>query len=60
MPSRCSPMPTAFITTRRGNGVLYRGTEFVEALTERDGAATYFVTAEDGRAVETRLDTTRI
>jgi hypothetical protein len=53
-------MPTAFITTRRGNGVLYRGTEFVEALTERDGAATYFVTVEDGRAVETRLDTTRI
>ena len=29
--------------TDDGAGVLYRGTEFVEAVSERDGAAAYFV-----------------
>jgi len=42
--------------TDDGAGVLYRGTEFVEAVTERDGAAAYFVDA-DG---ETRLNTRRL
>jgi peptidase E len=42
--------------TDDGAGVLYRGTEFVEAVTERDGAAAYFV----DRAAEVRLDTRRL
>ena len=46
--------------TADGAGVLYRGTEFVEALAERDDAAAYRVIAEDGRAVETRLDVRRL
>jgi peptidase E len=46
--------------TDDGAGVLYRGTDFVEAISERDGAAAYFVTSEEGRAVETKLDTRRI
>src|SRR6185369_5708348 len=47
-------LPPAYATDD-GAGVLYRGAEFVGALTERDGAAAYFVAAEDGRAVENRL-----
>jgi peptidase E len=44
--------------TDDGAGVLYRGTEMVEALTEREGAAAYRVErGPDGTAVETRLDT---
>lgn len=44
--------------TDDGAGVLYRGTEMVEALTERDGAAAYKVARQsDGTATETRLDT---
>lgn len=47
--------------TDDGVGVLYRGTEMVEALGERDGAAAYFVEpGPDGGAVETRLDTRRL
>jgi len=52
-------LPAGFATDD-GTGVLYRGTEFVEALTERDGAAAYSVVAEGGRAVETRLETRRL
>ena len=40
-------------TTDDGTGVLYHGTDLVEAVSERDGAATYFV----DRDVEVRLDT---
>jgi hypothetical protein len=36
--------------------VLYRGTDFVEAVGERDGAAAYFVDA----AEEIRLDIRRL
>ena len=36
--------------------VLYSGTDFVEAVSERDGAAAYFVDATD----ETRVDTRRL
>jgi hypothetical protein len=37
--------------------VVYRGTEFVEAVTENGSAAAYFVMATDDGVVETRLDT---
>jgi hypothetical protein len=40
--------------------VLYRGTEFVEAVTEKADAVAYFVDAVDGEAAETRLDTRRV
>lgn len=46
--------------TDDGAGVLYRDTDFVEAVTERDGAAAYFVDAEDDAAVEVRLETRRL
>jgi peptidase E len=42
--------------TDDGAGVLYRGTDFVEAVIERDSAAAYFVDA----AEEVRLDTRRL
>ena len=43
--------------TDDGVGLVYRGTEFVEALSEKDGAGAYFVDrAPDGTAVETELD----
>lgn len=38
-------------------GVLYRSTEFVEALTEKDGKAAYPVERGPDGAVEPRLDT---
>lgn len=44
-----------------GVGVLYRGTEFVEAVTEEDGKAAYWVErGEGGHALETRLETRRL
>jgi peptidase E len=44
--------------TDDGVGVLYRGTEFVEAVTEREGKAGYWVFRDDeGDVVEERLDT---
>jgi peptidase E len=44
--------------TDDGAGVLYRGTEMVEALTEKKQAAAYHVARDrDGGAVETRLET---
>lgn len=50
-------LPAGYATDD-GVGVLYRGTEFVEALTERDGSAAYFVEpGPDGTAIETQLDT---
>jgi peptidase E len=50
-------LPAGYATDD-GAGVLYRGTEFVEAVCEKDGAAAYFVErAADGTAVETPLDT---
>jgi len=43
--------------TDDGVGLLYRGTAFVEAVTEIDGRAAYRVRADaDGRAVEDRID----
>ena len=52
-------LPAAYATDD-GAGVLYRGTEFVEAVSEKDGAAVYFVELLDGPVVETQLDTRRL
>ena len=47
--------------TDDGAGLLYRGTEMVEAFAERDGAGAYFVErGPDGTAVETELPVTRL
>ena len=47
--------------TDDGVGVLYRGTEFVEAVTEVDGKHAYYVErGPDGQAVETELTTRRL
>jgi peptidase E len=47
--------------TDDGAGVLYRGTEFAEAVSERDGATAYFVESDcGGKAVEVCLDTRRL
>lgn len=53
-------LPAGYATDD-GTGVLYRGTEFVEAVSEKDGKGAYYVEADsDGTAVETRLDTRRL
>lgn len=47
--------------TDDGVGVLYRGTDFVEAVSEQDGKAAYWVErGADGSAVETRIDPRRL
>ncbi|WP_375483549.1 Type 1 glutamine amidotransferase-like domain-containing protein [uncultured Jatrophihabitans sp.] len=49
-------LPAGYATDD-GVGLLYRGTELVEAVTEQDGKGAYFVErGDDGRAVETRID----
>ena len=52
-------LPSGYATDD-GAGVLYRGTDFVEVVTERDGAAAYFVNAQGGAAVEVQLETRRL
>jgi peptidase E len=52
-------LPLSYATDD-GAGIVYRGTEPAEVVAERDGAAAYRVEAEDGRAVETRLDPRRL
>ena len=52
-------LPAGYATDD-GAGVLYRGTEFVEAVSEYEGAAAYFVDSDGARAVERRLDTRRL
>ena len=53
-------LPTGYATDD-GAGLLYRGTEMVEALTERDGARAYRIsTDDDGVAVEVLLDVRRL
>jgi peptidase E len=50
-------LPAGYATDD-GAGVLYRGTQFVEAVTERDGQRAYWVErGPNGTAVETTLDT---
>ncbi|MGI8760020.1 MAG: Type 1 glutamine amidotransferase-like domain-containing protein [Jatrophihabitantaceae bacterium] len=47
--------------TDDGVGLLYRGTEFVQALSEQDGKGAYFVERDaNGQAVETRIDPRRL
>jgi hypothetical protein len=49
-------LPTAYATDD-GVGLLYRGTELIEALTEEAGQAAYRVErAADGAVVETRIE----
>ena len=49
-------LPTGYATDD-GVGLLYRDTDFVEAVTEVDGKAAYLVErGEHGTAVETRID----
>ncbi len=53
-------LPSGYATDD-GAGVVYRGTEFVEALTEKDDAGAYFVErGPDGTAIETPLQTRRL
>lgn len=53
-------LPAGYATDD-GVGILYRGTEFVEALSEKDGAGAYWVEqGADGTAVESRLETRRL
>jgi peptidase E len=53
-------LPAGYATDD-GAGVLYRGTEFVEALSEKDDAYGYFVEPDGhGGAAETQLDTRRL
>jgi len=53
-------LPAGYATDD-GVGVRYRGTEFVEDVSERDGAAAYFVSATGNRtAEEVPLETRRL
>ena len=52
-------LPAGYATDD-GVGVLYRGTEMVEALSEVDGAGAYFVERGGDGAVETELDVRRL
>jgi peptidase E len=53
-------LPSGYATDD-GVGLLYRGTDFVEALSERDGRGAYLVEASgDGHAVETLVDPRRL
>ncbi|WP_375489317.1 Type 1 glutamine amidotransferase-like domain-containing protein [uncultured Jatrophihabitans sp.] len=53
-------LPAGYATDD-GAGVLYRGTRFVEAVTESDDKHAYWVErGPDGSAVETTLDTRRL
>jgi peptidase E len=49
-------LPAGYATDN-GAGLLYRGTEFVEAVTEKDGALAYRVELGADDVVETPLDT---
>jgi peptidase E len=48
-------LPEGFATDD-GVGLLYRGREFVEAVTELPGKGAYLVTREAGKAVEERIE----
>jgi hypothetical protein len=52
-------LPAGYATDD-GAGVVYRGTEFVEAVAENDSAAAYFVSTTSNGVVETRLDVRRL
>lgn len=46
--------------TDDGVGLVYRGTDLVEAVTEVDGKGAYIVRHQDGQAIEQRLDPRRL
>ena len=49
-------LPAGYATDD-GTGVLYRGTEFVEAVSDRPGKGVYFVRADGvGQAIEQRIE----
>jgi hypothetical protein len=52
-------LPAAYATDD-GAGLLYRGTDFVEAVSETSSAGAYFIEPRDGVAVETALDVRRL
>ena len=52
-------LPPAYATDD-GAGLLYRGTDFVEAVSETGLAGAYFIEACDGAAAETALDVRRL
>jgi hypothetical protein len=52
-------LPAGYATDD-GVGVLYRGTEFVEAVAEKDDVHAYFVERGPDGAVETQLETRRL
>jgi peptidase E len=52
-------LPAGYATDD-GAGLLYRGTQFVEAVSEKDGAQAYWVEQGGDGAVETPLDTRRL
>lgn len=52
-------LPAAYATDD-GAGVLYRGTQFAEAVSECDSAAAHFIDTRDGVVVETQLDTRKL
>jgi peptidase E len=52
-------LPTGYATDD-GVGLLYRGTDFVEAVSEVDGKAAYLVERGADGAVETRMDPRRL
>ena len=53
-------LPAGYATDD-GVGLVYRGTDMVEAVTEQDGKGAYFVERDaEGRAVETRIDPRRL
>jgi peptidase E len=52
-------LPAGFATDD-GVGLVYRGTELVEAVADRPGKAAYRVERSDGTAVETRIEPRRL
>ncbi len=48
-------LPTSYATDD-GVGLVYEGTELVEAVADREGVAAYKVEVVDGQAVETRIE----
>ena len=52
-------LPAGYATDN-GAGVVYRGTEFVEAVTETNDAAAYFVTPMEDGTAEARLDARKL
>lgn len=52
-------LPTTHCTDD-GVGLVYHGTELVEAVSERAGKGAYVVTREDGEAVEERIEPRRL